>query len=105
MSQQFTVIANTKDIRINEMERFDINGRKILICNVEGQFYALDDTCSHEDASLYRGALKGKCVSCPMHGSRFDIETGEPLDEPATIPVATHPLKIEEETILIALKD
>lgn len=105
MSDQYINIAKTEDIRNNEMQRFVINGRKILICHVEGQFYALDDTCSHEDASLYRGNLTGKCVTCPMHGSRFNIETGVPLDEPATEPVKTHKLRIEGDTIAIALAD
>lgn len=105
MSDNFQFIAKTSDIRINEMERFVLNGRKILICHAEDQFYALDDTCSHEDASLYRGSFKNRCVTCPMHGSRFDIETGKPLDEPATEPVATHKLKIEGEDILIEIQD
>lgn len=105
MSDKFQFIAKTTDIRAEEMERFEVNGRKILICHTEHKFYALDDTCTHEEASLYRGSFKNKCVSCPMHGSRFDIETGTPLDEPATEAVAIHELKIDGDNILIALKN
>ena len=57
--------------------------------------------CSHEDASLYNGALKGRCVECPLHGSHFDLKTGEPQQEPATKAIKTFAVKIENEKILV----
>ena len=65
------------------MRRADLAGRRILVANVDGRICAADDTCTHEDASLSRGALKGALVRCPLHGSRFDVCTGEALEEPA----------------------
>ena len=85
------------------MRRFDVDGRSILVANVAGRFYATDDTCTHEDASLATGALRGEHVSCPLHGSRFDLRTGEPLEEPAVERLRTYAVKIENGAVLVAL--
>ncbi|KAA3627151.1 MAG: non-heme iron oxygenase ferredoxin subunit [Proteobacteria bacterium] len=73
------------------MKRVEAFGERILVANVDGVYYAASDTCTHEDASLSNGALKDDCtVACPLHGSRFDLKTGEALDEPAETPLVTY---------------
>ncbi|RMD68332.1 MAG: non-heme iron oxygenase ferredoxin subunit, partial [Gammaproteobacteria bacterium] len=72
-----------------------------LLAHAGGRIYAVDDTCTHEDASLALGALKGRCIKCPLHGSRFDLETGRPLEEPADIPLKTYEVKVEGEEVYI----
>jgi 3-phenylpropionate/trans-cinnamate dioxygenase ferredoxin subunit len=59
--------------------------------------------CSHEDASLYNGALKGRCVECPLHGSHFDLKTGQPQQEPATEAIQTFAVKIDNDKICVQL--
>ena len=77
------------------------NTSSILFANVDGEIYAVEDMCSHEDASLYNGALKGRCVECPLHGSHFDLKTGEPQQEPATEAIKTFSVKVENEQIWV----
>ena len=93
--------ARVGDVSPGGMKRVDIGTRRILIANVGGQFFAVDDTCTHEDASLSSGALRGEWVKCPLHGSRFNVRTGEVMEEPATESLATYPVRIEADEIWI----
>lgn len=103
MSGNFIEIGKAGELRPGTMKRVDIEGRRILLANVDGRFYAADDTCTHEDASLSSGFLKGAWVQCPLHGSRFNVCTGEVLDEPAEENLRTYPVRMEGDSILIAL--
>jgi nitrite reductase/ring-hydroxylating ferredoxin subunit len=101
MSTRFVKAACINEIQPGTMKCIIMNGRRILLANVQGQFYATDDTCTHEDASLSAGFLKGALVKCPLHGSRFDVRTGEVLDEPAEASLKTYPVSINNNDILI----
>jgi nitrite reductase/ring-hydroxylating ferredoxin subunit len=73
------------------------------LANVNGRFCATDDTCTHEDASLSTGSLRGELVKCPLHGSRFNVCTGEALEEPAEQNLKTYPVRVEGDNILVGL--
>ncbi|MDM8546024.1 Rieske (2Fe-2S) protein [Candidatus Venteria ishoeyi] len=94
-------VAHADECPPGKMLRVEIAGKRILIAHVEGVFYALDDTCTHEDASLYTGCLKGKSVKCPLHGSYFSLATGQPSEEPAEEPLQTYAIKQEGEALWI----
>jgi len=96
-------IGKVGELRPGAMKRVDVGGRRILLANVDGRFYAADDTCTHEEASLSSGFLKGALVKCPLHGSRFNVCTGEVQDEPAEENLRTYPVRVEGDSILIAL--
>ncbi|HFQ13719.1 MAG TPA: hypothetical protein ENK40_02870 [Gammaproteobacteria bacterium] len=76
MTLEFVKAAELAAIPPGNMLRVQLRGQMILLANIEGRIFAIDDQCSHEDASLYNGALKGDCVECPLHGSRFRFATG-----------------------------
>lgn len=101
MSENFVQAATLSDVAPGKMYRADIAGKRILLANVDGTVYAVDDTCTHEDASLATGALKGDCVKCPLHGSRFKLATGEPLDEPADEALRTYVVRVEGGNVLV----
>ena len=84
---EFIKVAKTSDLAPGEMMRVKAHDDCILLVNHEREYYALSDTCSHEDASLYLGVLDGDTIRCPLHGSRFNIKTGIPMEEPAEEPV------------------
>lgn len=98
-------MASLKDLRTRKLICVKTDSYKILIALAEGQIYAVDDMCSHEDASLSKGSLHGDCVKCPLHGSRFRLATGEALDEPAEVPLNTYEVTVEDDDILISLPD
>jgi len=75
----------------------------VLLANVEGKVYAVDDMCTHEDSSLSLGCLKGELVSCTLHGSRFNVRTGKPMEEPATLALNRYPVRIRNQRIEISL--
>ena len=75
----------------------------ILLANVEGKIYAVDDMCTHEDSSLSLGCLKGELVSCTLHGSRFNVRSGQPMEEPATEALRRYPVRINQDRIEICL--
>jgi nitrite reductase/ring-hydroxylating ferredoxin subunit len=72
-----------------------LDGIDVLICQVEGQFYALHAQCSHARQSLLGARLRGHQVSCPLHGAKFDVRTGACLAAPAKEPITTFPVVIE----------
>ncbi len=69
-----------------------------------GHWYAIDDTCTHEDCSLSAGALEGETVECPCHGSCFDLATGNVLNLPAVLPVQTYPTALDHDDIVIEVE-
>ena len=87
-----------------KMTCVELDGRRILIANLGGVFYATDDTCTHEDASLSGGSLKDEYVKCPLHGSRFSLRTGEAMEDPAEEPLRCYPVKVESGKVRVALE-
>ncbi len=103
MSKKLIEAGNTKEIKLGKMKRIEIGNKAILICNVNDQFYAVDDMCTHEDSSLYLGCIKGDLVQCSLHGAKFSVITGEPKEEPAEVPLQTYPIVIKGETIFVEI--
>lgn len=77
----------------------------LAVFNVDGELYAIDDTCTHQDASLADGWLEGCEVECPLHASRFDLRTGRVDAPPAKKPVRTHEVTVEGGQVYLALSD
>jgi len=103
VSDGFVRIASLGDVAPGKMKRFEVAGQRILLANVDGRFYATADTCTHEDASLSAGSLRGELVRCPLHGSCFNVCTGKVMDEPAVQDLRTYPVRVEADSILIGL--
>ena len=93
-------LARTGDIPPGSAKPFPVDGVDILICNVDGAFYAIEDVCTHDGAPLDQGTLDGRCVVCPRHGATFDVETGA-ATLPAVMPVMTFPVHVEGEEIVV----
>jgi 3-phenylpropionate/trans-cinnamate dioxygenase ferredoxin subunit len=73
----------------------------IAVFNVDGEFYAIDDTCTHQDASLADGWLDGCAIECPLHASCFDLRTGKPSGPPAKVAVRTHLVTVVDGTVYV----
>ena len=101
-------VAKTSDIPEGEARRVVADRIEIALVNLgNGQFVAVDDICSHAEASLSEGEVDvdDETIECPRHGSTFDLRTGKPRSLPATVPILTFPVKVEGEAILIELED
>ena len=105
--QQWVEVAPATDIPPGHAARVEIDDVPIAIFNVDGTFYCLDDTCSHAEASLSDGDLDlERCaIECPLHGSAFDLRTGEALTLPAIDPVRVHHCQVVDGTLRVALNN
>jgi nitrite reductase/ring-hydroxylating ferredoxin subunit len=94
-------IDNAKSIAPGEMQVFDIAGTKVNVASVGGQLHAFDDTCTHKACSLAKGKLDGTTVTCPCHGSQFDVTSGAVLRGPAQQPVRSRMVQMEGKDLLV----
>jgi len=91
----FVKVATTDEIVPGQGKMIEVGGKKIALFNVEGSFYAIDDTCTHRGGPLSEGSLDGKEVTCPWHGAIYDVITGEVLSPPAPKEVARYNVRVE----------
>ena len=96
-------LASTNDVKPNSMMRVIVNDQKILLANVNGNYYAIGDVCMHRGCQLSKGELKGETVICPCHGSIYDLKTGNFLKGPTKKGEPKYDLKIEGNDIMINL--
>lgn len=127
----YVEVAKRDEIAPGGMRAYDVQGKEIVLCNYEGEIYAIDRRCGHMNAPLEMGTLEGYILTCPMHHSQFNITTGEALsgpvphnygDEPLpenlqlffqylgilmaeikTYDIETYPVKIEGDSILVEM--
>ncbi len=99
---QWVEVARADDIPAGHAARVEIDGTPVAIFNLDGVFYALDDTCSHAEASLSEGDLDPErcAIECPLHGSSFDLRTGDPLTLPAVEPVNVHRIEVGDDGVV-----
>ena len=101
---EFVKIATTADIPSGKVAVYEVDGRQIAVCNVDGTFYAIDDVCTHDGGSLDQGELEGDQIECPRHGARFDVKTGRALTLPAVIPVQSYPVQVNGDAIEVSVE-
>lgn len=82
---------------------FRVGERRVAVCRAGGQFYAIEDVCTHDDGPLGEGTLRGEEVECPRHGARFSVKTGAALSMPAVVPVKIYPVRVEGNNIQVAV--
>lgn len=100
----YVKIANVQDIPQNTKKTIFGAGKKFAIANVAGNFFAIDDTCTHEQCSLgSEGFLDGNVLVCGCHGATFDVTTGQVLSLPATADLASYELKVENGELFIKI--
>ena len=80
--KQTVEVAKSSEIEKGKMKSVDVNGVAVLVANVDGKFYAMDDRCGHMNAMLSMGKLRGKIVVCPFHFAEFDVTTGQKIKDP-----------------------
>jgi nitrite reductase/ring-hydroxylating ferredoxin subunit len=100
---EFHKMAKTGEVSSGEVKQYQVEGRPVALCNVDGELYAFEDICTHAFAYLSEGGLEGWQVKCPLHGAKFDVKTGEAKSLPAVKAVPTHELKVDNGHVYVAL--
>lgn len=93
-SSNWHPVATPESIPVGKMIQVVMGGHEILLAHTSAGYFATDDLCTHEDASLSTGALRGDLVICPLHGSRFCLRTGQPQEEPAEEALRCYPVRL-----------
>jgi 3-phenylpropionate/trans-cinnamate dioxygenase ferredoxin subunit len=96
---EYVTIARVCDIPKGTVRVVYYEERRYAVCNVDGVFHVIDDTCTHDDGPLGEGDLDGCAVVCPRHGARFDVRTGEVLSMPAAYPVRAYSTRVENDQV------
>ena len=94
-------VAQKKDVSPGRGVAVEAGGRQIALFNVGGEYYAIDDTCTHAGGSLSEGSLDGYTVTCPWHGAEFDVQTGQVVSPPADNNVKGYKVAVDGEDIKI----
>lgn len=98
---EFTKVAAVSEIPSGSMKGFMVNGEKLLVANINGNFYAMGSICTHRGGPLEEGELSGNTLTCPWHGAQFDVTTGTPTMPPAQMPVKKFEVKVENNDVFV----
>jgi 3-phenylpropionate/trans-cinnamate dioxygenase ferredoxin subunit len=98
-------VAGVDEVPEGTMLMVQVEGTQILLVHTDGQIRAMQGICTHEYFELDKGFLTDGSLTCALHLSRFDLETGEPLDPPAEVPLALYPVSIEDGRIILELPE
>lgn len=92
---EWIVVASTEELTPGTSRIVDADGTRIAVFNLDGEFFAIEDVCTHDGGDLTGGCLDGDVIVCPRHGARFSIRTGEALTAPAFEPTTAFPVRVE----------
>ena len=100
---RFVVVATRTELPPGGMKAVEVDGVQILVCNVDDEYYAMHDECTHECFPLSEGSLNGHTVICMLHGASFDVRTGDILAPPAHEALKTYPVRVDGENICVSI--
>ncbi len=101
--KSFVAVAQVEEVPAGAKNVVAANGIEIVLCNTKDRIFAVRNLCSHAHEKLDCGRLRNGWLSCPVHGARFDLETGAAMNPPATLPVETYEVRIAGDTIEVAV--
>jgi nitrite reductase/ring-hydroxylating ferredoxin subunit len=99
----YVTVCRIEDVPPGEMRAFQVEGEDVAVANLDGEFVAFGDVCTHQQCSLSEGDLDDSTVICPCHGSEFDARTGEVLSGPATESEPSFELIVENGEVKVAV--
>ena|SRR5271157_529844 len=99
----FVKVGKVADVPKNGMKGYIANGKKMVVANIDGKLYAIGSVCTHRGGPLDKGAIDGHIVTCPWHGSKFDLTDGKVTGGPAQKDEERYAVKTDGEDILVDL--
>jgi len=98
---EWVSVAKVGELAPGSHRVVNVDGAAVVVFNLAGEYYAIEDVCTHDGGQLTGGVVEGDQVVCPRHGARFSIRTGEALTAPAYEPVAKFPVRVENGVIQV----
>lgn len=103
MAESWHAVAVQTELAAGQMRVYEVAGKSVLLCHTEEGYFAVDNTCSHDDGPLEGGELDGCEIECPRHGARFDARTGTALCLPAVTGIRHYPTRIQGNEVQIKM--
>ncbi|HEV2229656.1 MAG TPA: non-heme iron oxygenase ferredoxin subunit [Steroidobacteraceae bacterium] len=100
---QFAAVMRLAELPLGSMRACTVGGRELVLCHTREGVFALDNICTHAHARLSEGRLRATRLTCPLHGTSFDIRDGRVLGPPATVPLPTHAVRVVDGAIEVAV--
>ncbi|HET7478367.1 MAG TPA: non-heme iron oxygenase ferredoxin subunit [Rubrobacteraceae bacterium] len=100
---EFHKLAAADEVSPGEIKQYKVEDRFVALCNVDGEFHAFEDICTHQFTHLSEGEFTDSEVKCPLHGAKFDVKTGAAKSLPAVKPVPKHEVKVEDRYVYVSL--
>lgn len=105
LMSDFVPVAKVTDVSDPGRVLVEVEDRLLVLIRVGGDFFALDDVCTHDGGPLGEGKLDDHTIACPRHGAKFDVRTGRALTMPATKPTVAHDVKVIGDDVCVKLND
>ncbi len=102
---EFLEVAKVVDIPDPGKQLLEVDDRLVVLFHVSGEFFCIEDVCTHDDGPLSDGALDGHAIACPRHGAKFDIRDGKALTMPATEATLVHEVKVEGDSVFVRINE
>lgn len=100
---KYESVAKVTDIGPGEMMYIEVGDEPVCLINLNGEFHAINDVCTHQDASLSDGEIDGDEIECPLHGGAFDIRTGQPTSFPVVTPIEVYKVRVVGDDVQVAI--
>src|ERR1700694_4760559 len=98
---EFVTVAKKDDIPTGEVRVYKVNGKELAVAHVGGDFFQIDDVCTHDGGPLGEGYVEDHQIECPRHGARFDLKTGKAVTLPAVMPVNAYQVRVEGDDVQV----
>ena len=98
---EWITVARAEELTPSDRRIVDLDGTQIVVFNLDGEYYAIEDVCTHDGGQLTGGSIEGDQIICPRHGARVCIRTGAALSAPAYEPTSKFPVRIENGVVQV----
>ncbi|MCI0692749.1 non-heme iron oxygenase ferredoxin subunit [candidate division KSB1 bacterium] len=96
---QFVKVASASELAPGAAKQVEVNGKTIALFNLDGNYYAIDNTCTHRGGPLAEGFIEGESLTCPWHGAQFNIKTGDVVGPPAAKSVTKYNVRVQGDDV------
>lgn len=101
---EFVTVTRVQDLPPGQVEVFEVEDEFVAVANVDGEFCAFADVCTHDDGPLVEGDLEERVITCPRHGARFNVCSGEVLSLPAVVPLPTYEVRVVDGEVQVRIE-
>ena len=102
---QFQTIAQTANIPPNKSQAVEHHGLKLLVCNSGGDFFVVENRCSHQDEPLTLGRIRNGTIICPVHGMRYKLDSGEPMGRLTRLPIRRFECRVVDGAVQVRVEE